>query len=137
LIFEKQVYNPHIRNHPMTYQKLKREADELKKQANELLMQAAVKMDEANALRNKCNHQWGKINYDPIVEPSRWIEGDPPGTMGVDHRSGFFTGSKNTPRWERTCACCGWTQATVVTKMQTGANGLKHEVPDFDRNYGP
>jgi len=116
----------------MTYVNLKQQADELQKQAQELQRQATAKLAQANEIRNKCMHKWEAYTYDPIITKGYTVPGDPPGTMGIDHRNAFYVEGTTTPRWKRRCSQCGYEQTTKITKLENGANGLKQEVPKFE-----
>lgn len=116
----------------MTYANLKEQADELQRQAKELQRQADAALAQANAIKNKCKHTWMAEQYDPIVKEGYTVPGDPPGTMGVDHRSAFYVEGTTTPRWSRICFHCGLVQTTTKIKMVVGSQHLKHEEPDFE-----
>jgi hypothetical protein len=66
-------------------------------------------------LRRRCQHKWGKTEYTPDYQPGYRIEGDPPGTMGVDWRGPMWVDSKTTPKWTRKCSECGLKQVTERT----------------------
>ena len=72
-----------------------------------------------NALAQKqraCSHNWTVVR-DDINEPSRYIEGDPPGMYGVDNRPGFYTSGRHVKRWKRTCSVCGKSEHTTDTEV--------------------
>lgn len=62
-----------------------------------------------------CRHQWSEPVADHIYEKGYEIQGDPPGTMGVDWRGPTWVGAKTTNRWKRTCNVCGEVQYTNAT----------------------
>lgn len=107
---------------------------QLLKEADELQRQAEAKRKEA--LNFKCTtHQWGEVSYNPKIQKGYFFVGDrsgDPGYDGVDRRFDTYVPDTATPKWERTCKCCGFKQETVTTKTITGHDGLKHETPDFD-----
>lgn len=82
---------------------------------------ASLKRDLASAesrlssLERTCRHGFDKVVSDPIIRPGYYEPGDPPGTMGIDHRSGFHVPESRTPRWTRTCLYCGKVEETRET----------------------
>ena len=104
---------------------------ECMREANELIRKAEALKSQANGIKNTCQHHWSDAKYVPIERPGHYVEGDAPGTMGVDWRPGYFVSAETTKQWERTCKICGYKQTTQETKLIIGENGLKQEVPSF------
>lgn len=79
----------------------------------------------ACAVRN-CPHDWTPIEAAHIYHKGYTIEGDPPGTMGVDWRGPFYVEPKTEKRWKRTCRRCGEVEYTTKIKQEMT------EHPTFD-----
>lgn len=60
-----------------------------------------------------CGHLWGEAIYCPEYTKGYYVEGDPPGTMGVDWRGGYDVPSKTIERWKRVCKKCGKEEFTT------------------------
>jgi hypothetical protein len=69
---------------------------------------------EIKAIQDNCKHDW-KESYDPIVTEGYRVEGDPPGTMGVDWRGPMWVPREEKPRWKRYCPLCDKTVFTTST----------------------
>lgn len=69
-------------------------------------------------IRKECQHQWGKVVYDPIISGGYMSPGDPPGTMGIDRRLSTWISRSEEKRWTRTCQCCGLVEHTQQTDKQ-------------------
>jgi len=99
-----------------------KEASEIRKKVEN----AKTELERANyaltQLEANCNHTWSEPKYTPIIRKPGWIEGDPPGFGGVDHRPGFYHSGSETPKWTRTCSTCGKTQETTSTSDEV----IKH-----------
>lgn len=73
-------------------------------------------------LRATCSHDWEEPKYTPKIREAYTIEGDPPGTMGIDWRGPQHVPRKEIPVWTRTCRRCGTTETTTkVTEKVTTA----------------
>ena len=62
-----------------------------------------------------CHHGWSKPEAAHIYRKGYQVDGDPPGTMGIDWRGPFWVEAKTTKRWKRTCEHCGEIQYTSDT----------------------
>lgn len=72
-----------------------------------------------SALESKqrfCAHEWGETRYTPNIREGYQDPGDPPGTMGVDHRGPMWVPRQEVPRWTRTCTKCTRTETTSHTR---------------------
>ena len=81
-------------------------------------------------------HKWGEIKYEPIEHKAYRIEGDPPGTMGVDWRGPMDVPASTEKQWSRTCTECGHKETTQRIKQQYAAGRIAGtsgtiDVPDF------
>lgn len=76
-------------------------------------LKAELSRTEAN-----CKHVWSTPISDDIYEKAYTIEGDAPGTMGVDWRGPVHVSAKTTKRWKRFCLECGKVQHTTNTNKQ-------------------
>ena len=96
--------------------KIKRLEDEL----------AVAKRELVRADR-ECNHDWSEPVADHIYKESYTIQGDKPGTMGVDWRGPVHVPASTTHRWKRTCKNCGKKEHTTRTSTKTTTT----ETPQF------
>ena len=88
------------------------------------------------SLEKDCIHFWADTEYIPDYTPGHTIDGDAPGTMGVEHRDSYFVSAKTTKKWSRKCTLCGVIQVTTSTKKIRGSGDIpgtssEVEVPDF------
>ena len=85
-------------------------------------------------------HKWGEIKYEPIEHKAYRIEGDPPGTMGIDWRGPMDVPAVTEKQWSRTCTECGFKETTQRTKTEYGVGRIpgtngQIEVPDFNEDH--
>lgn len=96
----------------MNRQKL---VDDINKKKRELeLAESAL----AKADRN-CGHVWGDAVAAHIRHEGYTIPGDPPGTMGVDHRGPTYVSPRTEKRWKRVCQKCGKVEYTSRVAKET------------------
>lgn len=82
---------------------------------------------EADAIRDKCQHDWTDPVYSPERRAAYSCPGDPVGTMGVDWRGPTYVPAETIDRWTRTCKKCGYSQTTQHKQVKTST----HVVPSF------
>jgi len=69
-------------------------------------------------LERSCQHQWGETEYVPEHQAAYTIQGDPPGTMGVDRRLPCSVPAKTVKKWRRACSLCGKVEVTNKVKTE-------------------
>jgi hypothetical protein len=67
---------------------------------------------ELSALERACQHRWAKAIRDDKVTPGYQLEGDPPGTMGIDRQLPCYVPEQREERWRRECQDCGKVEYT-------------------------
>jgi len=68
-----------------------------------------------SSMEARCPHEWGDAVYDPVHHKGYRVEGDPPGTMGVDRMLPFHVPPRTDRRWRRECRVCGKVEYTART----------------------
>lgn len=113
-------------------------SEKLRREIETIQASLKQKQDELVRIERNCSHVWGTVQTDHKHIKGGWVEGDPPGTMGVDRRLGFYSPSYTIKKWNRTCTICGKVQTTNKTKtkavsvLHEGVNCVgTAEVPDF------
>lgn len=95
------------------------------------IAETAKRLDEMkNRLKRSerdCSHIWGDTKYTPEHHKGYRIEGDPPGTMGVDRRLPMNVPAETAPKWTRICTVCDKTEVTTQTSDKV------EKVPRFFR----
>lgn len=94
----------------------RQEADELRTRASSLYRQYEIAKSELEAAVRSCRHDWGETVYQPEYYPAFTDPGDPPGTMGVDHRGPCYIPERTVPKWKRVCRLCGTERYTTKVK---------------------
>lgn len=61
----------------------------------------------------ECRHLWGETVSDPIHHEGYTLQGDPPGTMGIDWRGPCYIPATTKARWKRVCQKCGKVEYTT------------------------
>lgn len=91
---------------------------DLRKEIEDLDKILSEKKDLRSQIERTCPHKWSEVKRNGIHRPSYTIPGDPPGTMGVDHRGPLFVPETTIYRWERTCLLCGKIEFTSKSKQE-------------------
>lgn len=60
-------------------------------------------------IQKRCQHQWGETEYVPEHQKAYTI---PDQSRGSDFSPECHVPAKTTPKWQRTCQCCGLVQET-------------------------
>lgn len=107
--------------------------------------QLDAKKFQLASIQNSCQHDWDDVENDHIYREGYTIEGDPPGTMGVDHRGPCYVPPSTTLQWKRTCKKCNKTQKTqrtskksvsaIIPSMGNRAVTTEVDVPDFGGHW--
>lgn len=71
---------------------------------------------ELDSIERNCRHIWSELKYTPEYRPGYRIQGDPPGTMGVDWRGPLDVPAETIKRWTRQCQRCGKVEQTERTR---------------------
>ena len=71
------------------------------------------------ALERQCQHDWSPAVDASIYHKAYRIEGDKPGTMGVDWRGPMDVPASTERRWSRRCRKCGKVEFTTSTNKTT------------------
>jgi hypothetical protein len=87
-------------------------------------------------IERSCQHKWDKVKYDPIFHPGYQIQGDPPGTMGIDRQGPMWVNAETIKQWSRMCTNCGKIETTQHTRKEKTAGTIpgtsgEIEVPNF------
>ena len=112
------------------------EAEQLRISIAQRNSRLEIQRSQLARLEKDCIHFWVDTKYIPDYTPGHTIDGDAPGTMGVDHRDSYFVPAKTTKKWSRKCTLCGVIQVTTSTKKIRGSGDIpgtssEVEVPDF------
>ena len=112
-------------------------AAQLKREIEESRRSLAQQTAQLEALQRACQHQFGPVEYVPLVTEGYRTQGDPEGTMGVDRQLPTWIPGSTTKKWQRTCPLCELTQTTTRTKKQARNGSLpgttaEEELPVFD-----
>jgi len=92
------------------------EAKEARDKAGRLRREANAAKAAVERMEGNCPHEFGPIQYDPIVKDGYTDPGDVPGTMGIDWRGPVDVPRKETKRWSRVCRLCGKVEYTTKTE---------------------
>ncbi len=92
----------------------------------DLRAQAALKESILERAYTQCKHDWNTVPAH-VYHKGYTIEGDAPGTMGVDWRGPYHVPARTEKRWKRTCRTCGKEEFTSVANVQTSVT----ETPRF------
>lgn len=114
--------------------KARTEANRLKTVIQENQRRLREAQQQLETIENQCGHNW-KITYTPDYQAAYTIQGDPPGTMGVDWRGPVSVPSKTTPKWTRTCSICQRIETTTQTKKTQGSGPIPGTIAWIDEPY--
>jgi hypothetical protein len=111
---------------------LRKEVIRLENVEREAIRQTKLKRQQLQKAESECVHQWTEPKYEPVHYPSYVVEGDPPGTMGVDHRPSITVPARTVRRWIRFCELCELVQETSSTRavkreLENGVSGYLDE----------
>lgn len=113
---------------------MREDLEKFQSEKAELENRLAVVSKEVDRIRRNCKHEW-EVKYTPEHHEGYRIQGDPPGTMGVDRQLPFDVPSKTIRKWTRHCRLCGLEEITTFTKkvLVHRDNGCvdTQEVPEF------
>jgi len=93
----------------------KAQTEALTKEIETLEVRLRKARDELRTFYESCEHEWGPVTYTPLMSCEYTDPGDPPSSYSIDTGLPVYVPGHTTPRWSRTCKCCGKVEYTERT----------------------